>query len=200
MSRQKINRTFSRSNFGEKEERTLNYFRKTFDIDVVVEFERLKDVAAVPANQLRNKGALVEAINFAAKNAIAANMIWQKAKKLREAFRVEYNQGMRSISRLALVRVENFLNEIGSKRKQITKEMISEEICAMADTREPYEELHVRQQELREIVSNTEALAKRWAERESTLQTQARLLTSQRDVKLVGMRGGDSYERNRDEG
>lgn len=163
---------------------TRVFFRREFDVKVVDEYERLKDVGRLSQEDLRDRFKLSEAINEAGRNAHRANMIAVKAKKEREFFRVEFNRRNREVRRTALARIGSWLEATGNKRKQITKDMIDEEVAAHEDTRTEYEELMREQEELREIRDNLRNLADQWSDRKSSLQTQARLLSAQKEVVL----------------
>jgi len=159
------------------------FFRRELDIDIVESYEKLKKFSKLGPEGLRDRFKLSEAIDEAANNAHLANSIYLKAKKEREMFKVEYAKRMHEISRIALARVQIWLEETKS-RKQPTKDMIEEEIAAHEDTRKEREDLVVRLEEIREIRDNLKSLAEQWSDRKGLLQTQARLLTAQKEVVL----------------
>jgi hypothetical protein len=172
----------------EPREVVRKFFRREFDVDVVAEYERLKDIARLDEKDLTDRHKLGRAINEAARNAHRANVVYQKARRERELFRVEWHRRKRELTRTAMARIEAWMDATGSKRKQITVAMVEEEICAAGDTRKEYESLLREQEELREIRNNLESLRDRWRDRQSALQSQARLLTSERELVLGGKR------------
>jgi len=167
-----------------KESSTIKFFRREFDVDIEEVYLRLKDIGALPSEDLKDRHKLNRAINQAGKNAVDAGIIFRKAKKQRELFRIEYHRRMRELTRLAISRVQTWLDSVEIPKKQITKDMITQEIAAKEDTREEYTSLIRKREELREIRDNLELMAKQWAKRGSELQTQAGLLKAEKHVVL----------------
>jgi len=167
-----------------KDESTRMFFRREFDIDIKEVYERLKDVGKLSHDDLKNKHAIGRAINQAAHNAHMASVIYQKARKLREMYRIEFARKKRELTRIAIARIQIWFDTVGVAKKQITKDLIEEEIAAMDDTREEYTEIVKKQEELREIKNNLESLRDRWKDRQFALQTQAGLLKEQKEVIL----------------
>ena len=162
----------------------MEFFREELDVDIMVVYRRLKSVAKLTEEQLKDRNALSAAINEAADNALLAKKIYFIARKERELFKIDYARSMRRLNREAIKRVEAWMkdNKIPSSRKQITKDMVLEEISASEDLREEYLALLRRDQELKAIRDLLLALADEWKDRKGTLQSQAKLLTSQREV------------------
>mgnify|MGYP001188961661 CR=1 FL=1 len=163
---------------------TRKFFRTEFDIDVIKQYTRLKEFATIPIDKLTDRYELAKEINRSARNAYLANVIFLKARKQRELFRIEYDRKLRELTRIALARIESWMDDTGSKKKQITKEMISQEIAAKEDTREKYQALIKEQEELREIRDALQKFSLLWYERKGSLQTQASLLRQQQVVMM----------------
>lgn len=89
-----------------KESSIFKFFRREFDIDIQVEYERLKNVGELSHDDLKNKHAIGRAINKAANNAHRASIIYQKARKMREVYRIEFAQKKRELTRLAISRIQ----------------------------------------------------------------------------------------------
>lgn len=168
--------------FGE----ALVFFRREFDIDIRAAYDRLKSVGKLSKQDLRDRFRLSEAINESAENSLLATRIYMKAKKERELFRIEFHRAKRNLTKVATERIERWLKDMGSRKKQITTAMLDEEICANDDTRQEYDLLVQKQEELREMVANLKTLADEWGSRKSTLQTQAGLLKMQKELVLGG--------------
>lgn len=176
-----------------EEESTVRFFRREFDIDVMSVYERLKSIAKIPASKFKDRFVLMEELNSASHNAYLANMIYLKINKQREIFRIEFNREMRDLSRLATARVNHWLEVTVNIRKQITQSMVLEEIVSHDESRHRYEKLIQRQEELREIRDNLKCLADQWSDRKMLLQTQAKLLLSQKEI-VLGHGGHDNVE------
>lgn len=166
-----------------------SFFRKQLDVDIEKEFDRLKSVGRIPADQLKDRNRLAKEINRASYLAFRANLIYLKARKERELFRIEFNKEMRELQRLAIARINTWFDKTATVRKQITKDMIDQEICAGEDTGERLRIIKEREEEIREIRDALDNLAKQWSTRVSSLQTQARLASAQKEVVLGGTHG-----------
>lgn len=159
------------------EETVRSFFRKVFDIDMMKAYSDLKDVGRVPVDRLRDKQSLAECINSAPVQAMNAIILYLKAKKMREQYEVECLKTMRHLKRVAMMKLELHMKEFGYSRKQITKDMIEEEIAACPETSSEFLDMKERLFDLRGVEGLLEALARRWAGREISLQTQAKLIT-----------------------
>lgn len=168
----------------EKESPTVKFFRREFDVDLIEEYKKLKDIGALSSEDLKDRHKLNKAINKAGKNAVMAGIIFRKARKQRELFRVKYYRTMRELTRLAISRVQTWLESVDVPKKAITKDMVTEEIMAKKDTRKEYEALIREQEELREIRDNLELIMKQWTKRGNELQTQVGLLKAEKHVVL----------------
>ena len=164
-----------------------NFFRKEFDIDIVKEFNDLKDFGTISADKLKSKNTLIKMINKAADCEFRAKRIFFKAKKEYNLFMVEYNSDMRALERKAVVRLKAWLDNTGTgSRKQITKEDVIKMICSKEDSKEIYKKVLLEHEEMKEILDNCESLANRWKTRSITLQAQAKLVQSTTNVVLGG--------------
>jgi len=166
------------------DEDTLAYFRKELDIDIVEEYRELKGVARVPADKLMDRMELARAVNACGLSARRANLIYLKARAERELFRIEFDRKMRELARKATERVERWMEENEVKKKQITKDMVQQEIASDPELRREYEYLVRRQEELKAIRDDCQVLAKEWADRKWTLRAQVQLVVSEREVKM----------------
>ena len=83
---------------------------------------------------------------------------------------------MRKLKRDAMQRISVWMKESGISSKQMTKDMVIEEVCGDLVSREKYEKLIGDMNSLEEIKLNLESLAKQWNDRKSLLQSQARLI------------------------
>ena len=162
---------------------TLAFFRKELDINIVSEYQRLKSVGQVPADKLMDRVSLTREINRAAENSRQANKIFLKAKAEREYFRIEFDRRVRSLNREAQEILEEWKKE-NKYSKQITQEMVRQELASNVELEPKYRALIERQEELRSIKADCQLLAEEWAERKWTLRTQATLVAAEREVKL----------------
>ena len=169
---------------------TMFYFRKELDVDIIVEFEKLKDVGQLPADKLMDRIALSNAINCAASNSRQANKIYLKAKTEREFYRIEFDRELQDLHRDATTNVATWLEENDVKKKQITKDMVQQEISSDKKLRAKYEALILKQEELRSICQNCEVLAREWVERKWTLRAQAALVAAEKETKLPELEKG----------
>ena len=161
-----------------------NFFRREFDIDLEEEYRKLKEIATLNEDELKDKEVLMKKLNRVAYAAHQANKIYLKARRERELFRMEFDAEMRNVTRMAIARIQAWFERTENIRKQITKEMISQEIAANEDTREKYKDMIEKQEDLREIRDNLHNLAQQWNDRKSLLQTHARLLNYEKTVVL----------------
>ena len=147
----------------------------------------------MPANDYRDRMRLSAAINGAALNAYRANMIFLKAKRERELFKIPFAKRMRELKREATKNCDAWLkaNKLASK-KQITVDMVNEELASNEALAPRYKALLEEQEDLREIRDNCKSLAEQWADRKSLLQTQARLLSEEKEVVFGGVKGDQS--------
>ena len=166
------------------------FFRREFDIDVVATYERLKTIATLPVNDLQDRMALSRAINTAAQNAYDANRIFLKAKRERQLFKIEFARETRDLNRAAVTAIDQWMKNNDVKSKQITKDMIEQELASNPTFVDRYRGLMVKLEDLREVRDNCKSLAEQWSERKGLFQTQARLLTQEKEI-LFGNRGED---------
>jgi hypothetical protein len=68
------------------------------------------------------------------------------------------------------------------KKKQITKEMLDQEINSDPELSKEYLIWVEKQEELRMIRDDCEVLAREWSSRKNTLQTQARLISNEKEL------------------
>ena len=160
------------------------FFRSELDVDVEATYKRLKSVATLSREELKDKHAVSMAINSAARNAVDARKLFLVARRERELFKIEKARSMRRLTREATTRITRWMELNGVKKKVITVAMVEEEISANDDSREEYRILVQRELDLKDIRDIMEVLANEWRERKSTLQTQARLLAAQKEVVL----------------
>lgn len=175
------------------ESEPVKFFRREFDIDVVAEFEKLKRIAELPANEYRDRMALSREINSAALHAYRANMIYLKAKREREMFKIDFAREMRELHRKATKNCAAWIKkEKLASKKQVTKDMIEQELATDPELRRPYVRLLAHLEDLREIRDNCKSLAEQWSDRKGLLQTQAKLLTQELEHVFGCSKGGSS--------
>ena len=162
----------------------LHFFRKEFEIDIRAEYDRLKDIARVPVKSLKDKEVLIAHLNSVAKNAVTARIIASHAKSLRELHRIKWYKEMRRLTRLATRQVDDWLKVKDVKKKQITKDMIMEEIASDDNMCGEYEALVREREELRRMRDVLDEFAKQWSKRFETLRSQLSALKAQREVIL----------------
>jgi len=107
-----------------------------------------------------------------------------KARREAEMFELDYLRETREFTRLAMARITTWMESAKLVRKQITASMIQEEIVAAPDTGVRYRELMEQRQELHDIRDAMQQFANLWGDRRSSLQTQASLAKSKREVVL----------------
>ena len=163
-------------------EAELNFFRKEFEIDIVEEYKKLKHIGELPADKILDRMALTREINSAAGNARRANLIFLKAKRERELFRIEFSRTVRKLHRQAMQNVDAWMKDREIKKKQITKEMLDQEINSDPELSKEYLVWVEKQEELRMIRDDCEVLAREWSSRKNTLQTQARLISNEKEL------------------
>lgn len=163
-------------------EETRSFFRREQDIDIIGEFNALKNIGEMPAEQVMDRVALMHELNSAAVRARRANLIFLKARRERELFRIEFDATMKSLSNRAIQFIEIWLKENEVTKKQITKDMVEQEIASNPELVVEYRVLIEKQEELRSIQDDCQLLANEWSERKRTLQTQARLLSAEKEV------------------
>ena len=161
--------------------KAIPFFKKEFDVDLIAEFEDLKQIAALPVENFRDRGALFLALNEAALNAWRANRIYLKAKREFDLFKIEALGAMRPLRRAAIIRINEWAAENSSK-KQITEAMILEEIAADPVDGVVYRELQIRDEDLSEIRDNLKSLSEMWKNRIDTLRSQASLIKDQTNI------------------
>jgi len=161
----------------------LTFFRKELDIDIIAEYRRLKRVGKIPADKLTDRMELIGFLNTAAEEVRATNLIYLKARTVREHFRIDFDRTMRDLNRRATEKVSAWLETSGTK-KQITIDMVKQEIASDPELSQEYTALVSRQEELRTIRDDCALLLKEWADRKWTLRAQADLVKAEREVKL----------------
>jgi len=160
----------------------IRFFRKEMDIDIIEEFKLLKAVGELPADQLMDRMALAKEINSAAGRSRRAHLIFLKARRERELFRISHSRKMESLTSRAIKKVEEWLKDNEVTKKQITKDMIDQKICSDDELSKEYTELIDQEEELKAIQDDCQTLAMEWSERKRTLQTQARLITAEKEA------------------
>jgi hypothetical protein len=152
------------------------------DIDIIEEFRKLKDIGEIPADQIMDRMVLTREINSSAGRARRAHLIFLKARRERELFRIDYSKTMESLSNRAIQKVEQWLKDNEVTKKQITKDMVEQKIASDPELSKEYTELVEREEEVKGIQDDCQLLATEWAERKRTLQTQARLITAEKEA------------------
>jgi len=171
-------------------EEPVEFFCREFDIDIISTYKRLRGIATLPVDKLRDRMELSRMINSSAQNAHDANKIFLKARTEREMFKIEFAKEMRTLNRESVTEIEAWLKANGIKNKAITKDMVEQELASNQSLRERYKGLLMKQEELREIRDNCKSLAEQWSDRKGLLQTQAGLLKQEREV-VFGNRAED---------
>jgi len=161
-----------------------HFFRVEQDIDIVAEFRSLKSIGEIPADKIMDRMELTREINASAGRARRANLIYLKARRERELFRIDYARTMKSLTSRAIQGIEKWLKDNEVTKKQITKDMIEQEIASDPELSSEYTKLIEREEEIKSIQDDCKLMADEWSERKRTLQTQARLITAEREVVL----------------
>jgi len=175
---------------GQAQEEPAEFFRREFDIDIISTYKRLRGIATLSVDKLRDRMELSRMINSSAQNAHDANKIFLKARAEREMFRIEFSKEMRTLNRESVTEIEAWMKANGVKNKKITKDMVEQELASNQSLRERYKDLLLKQEDLREIRDNCKSLAEQWSDRKGLLQTQAGLLKQEREV-VFGNRAED---------
>jgi hypothetical protein len=170
-------------------EKTRAYFRKELAVDIVEVYEKLKDISTIPANKLRDRDVLSAAINEAALNSHRANMIYLRTRAMREEYKATYATENRELSRQATIQIQEWMEVEEVKKKQITINMVFEEICSSPALRKRYDKIQAEQEELRAIRDVCKSLVTQWESRKGLLQTQARFITQQREIVMPVNKG-----------
>ena len=170
-------------------EKVRAYFRKELEVDIVEVYEKLKEISTLPVNKLRDRDVLLVAINEAALNSHRTNMIYLRAKAMREQHKATYATENRELSRQATIQIQEWMEMEEVKKKQITVNMVFEEICSSPALRKKYDRIQAEQEELRAIRDACKSLTFQWDSRKGLLQTQARLITQQREIVMPINRG-----------
>jgi len=165
------------------------YFKKEMSVDVVEVYEKLKEISTIPTNKLRDRDVLMKHINEASLNSHRANMIYLRARALRELHKATYAKEMRELNRQATIQIQEWMELEDVKKKQITVNMVFEEICSNPGLRKKYDKIQNDQEELRAIRDVCKSLSMEWGSRKGLLQTQARLVTEQREIVMPINRG-----------
>jgi len=163
-----------------------NYFRREFDIDIKKEYERLKSVGRIPTDKLKDRHEFVKALNDCGRNAVHARIIASQARRMRELFMIRWHREMREINRAATRQIQEWMDEKGIKKKQITKDMISEEIASTPIYAKQYAALLAEKEELSSIREVLKEFANQWSERKGTIQSQLSALKLEKEVILGG--------------
>ena len=116
---------------------------------------------------------------------MTARIIASHAKSLRELHRIKWYKEMRRLTRLATRQVDDWLKVKDVKKKQITKDMIMEEIASDDNMCGEYEALVREREELRRMRDVLDEFAKQWSKRFETLRSQLSALKAQREVKKI---------------
>lgn len=164
-------------------EEVLTFFRKELDIDILAEYRRLKHIGKIPADKLTDRMELIRLLNTAAEEVKSVNLVYLKARSARELFRIEFDRAMRDLNRRATEKVASWVETSGAK-KQITIDMVKQEIASDPELSQEYTILVSKQEELRNIRDDCALLLKEWSDRKWTLRAQADLVKAEREVKL----------------
>lgn len=167
-------------------EETVSFFRHEHQIDVVTEFNRLKHVGQIPANQITDRLTLLKELNACHQNSRRANLIFLVARREREVFRIEYSRIMRDLNRKAMSLLGEWMAQNDITKKQITKDMVEQEIASDPELQKTYRALVNKEQDLISIKEDCELLAHEWSQRQWTLRAQAQILSSEKEVSLKG--------------
>jgi hypothetical protein len=167
-------------------EEQYHFFRREQDIDIVEEFQALKHIGEIPADKIMDRMELTREINASAKRARRANLIYLKARRERELFRIDYAKTMKSLTARAIQKIEKWMKDNEVTKKQITKDMIEQEISSDEELSVEYTSLIECEEEIKGIQDDCKLIADEWVERKRTLQTQARLITAEREVVMKG--------------
>lgn len=165
------------------------HFQKELHVDVAAEYERLKEISRIPADKLTDPHVISSHLNSASKNAHVAFLMYLRARREASLFEIEYKREMRELTRLAMARITAWMKNAELVRKQITESMIQEEIAAALDTRERFEALSKRKQDLQDLQDAMKNFAELWSDRRSSLQSQSALAKQKREVVLDPRRG-----------
>lgn len=167
------------------------FFRKQFDFDVEKEWAKLKSVGRVPKEDLRDRFKLNEHINRAGERAVRARAIAGKVAVALSQYRIEYAREMRELKRQAIRQIDEWMKLHNMRRKQITNDMVEEEIASNKKMSGLYARLVEKMEELKALRATLDEFAKQWSERKGTLQTQARLVSAERELKINAKGGRD---------
>ncbi len=165
-------------------EKIRAYFRKELSVDIVEVYEKLKEISTIPTNKLRDRDTLMKHLNEASLNSHKANMIYLKARAMREQHKATYAKEMRELSRQSTIQIQEWMEIEDVKKKQITVNMVFEEICSNDILRKRYDKIQSEQEELRTIRDACKSLSMEWDSRKGLLQTQTKLVTQQREIVL----------------
>lgn len=158
------------------EDSFVSFFVNEFDFDVMETYERLKNIARVPVDKMRDKHVLSRYINTAARDAVDANVIARHAAEQRNLQKIDEMVLMKRLKNIAMKRIRDQLEADGITKKQITKDMIEEEIASGSDTGKLYRNMVEKREELRKIRDILNEFAKQWNQRVSSLQSQLKAL------------------------
>lgn len=160
------------------------FFRKEMGVDVVAEFKRLKGIGRVPADQLKDRNVLISELNGVADCAFTAYLIFLRARREVELFQIDFDKGLQHLHRTATERVSNWLEAKGGVKKQITKDMVDQQIAADEDLRIQYRELVEGMEERKGIRDACLRMAEEWSARRYTLNAQANLVSAERELVM----------------
>ena len=87
-------------------EEVAKFFQKEFDIDLVSEYERLKDIGKIPLGKIRDREVILNAVNEAGENAHRAKQIHLKARRMYELYQVEFDKKLLLLKKRAMIRLK----------------------------------------------------------------------------------------------
>lgn len=170
--------------FGKQE---YEFFSKESKIDIIKVYQQLKCVAEIPVDKLMDRYTLMKAINSATRDSMLANKIWLIAKREKELYQIEYLKKLGVLTKKATEKIQLWMDLEGIKKKQITKDLIEQELCSGV-LEDDYRELIERREDIKLIANDCERLATEWSDRKWTLRTQAQLLSAEKEFVLKGKR------------
>lgn len=166
---------------------STKYFRRFYDVNITEIHQELKDFSTININDIKNRDVLIDKINQVAINTYKAGIICSKIRKERELFRIKFNIKMNELTKAAISRIQNWFESTENMRKQITKDMVMNEICSHKIDGDEYKKLIIEQEELKEIRDNLELMRDIWKNRQSALQTQAGLIKEHNTNVVLGV-------------
>lgn len=156
--------------------RTRAFFSQELEErDLVLEYKELKELGKLPANCLFDQTALSDAMNEAASNVHRARMLHIKARRLADVALRDVKKTVAEVRKKAIKRASDWVHEYGA-RKQLSDQMVEDEIFRDETLVKTYNEALDRQHEVESLVDASKSLADAWKLRAELLQTQAYMI------------------------